>query len=410
MNTIDEIFERAGGYLQLDLKYYVKNASYLISANIVSILFGLLLSIAFARLLSKEVYGQYNYILSIIGIFAIFSLPGMGIAITQAVARGHDRVLIEGTKEKFKWSILGSVAVFLVGIYYYSAGEILLGKCFLIASLFFPFYENFQTFGPFLVGKKEFGKTSKYHSAIQSLSVLTTIFVVYFSRNLILIIIAYLTSFSLLRGYFFVSAVRKVKNDRMDADAITFGKHMSLMNVFSNIATYLDRILLANFLGFEELAIYAFAIVLPEQIKGFMKNIGPLTLPKLAVMDEKTIKKEMRRRFVQLAILTAIIIVVYILCAPFIYKIMFPQYIESIFYSRIFMLSFISAPTVLITTLFQSKKKKKELYIFNITQSFFLIATLSVLIPFYGIMGAIIARILMRLFGLILVLILFKKF
>lgn len=410
MDKIDKIIERLGHYMHLDAKYYVKNLSYLICANIVSVLFALLLSIAFANFVSKEVYGQYSYILSILGVLAVFTLYGMNIAITQAVARDRDGVFIEGTKERFKWSIFGSIAIFGVGMYYLLNNSILLGKSFMVASLIFPFFYSFQTFSAFLSGKKLFGKLSMYQSIATTFSALITILVIYFSRDLVFILIASLVSHSLFGGYFFNLSRKMAKNDDIDNASISFGKHMTLIAAISDVSLNIDKILLANFLSFEELAIYAFAIALPEQIKSSAKNIATLLLPKLSVMDENLIRNIMIKRFVQLTIFAVLIIVVYIVCAPFIYETLFPTYTESIFYSQIFMLSFITIPSLLITTTFKAKMRKKELYIFNICSPIVLTIMLFVLIPSYGIMGAIIARVLTRLFGLIVILVLFREF
>ena len=203
-----------------DLGYYIENSFYLSLSQGISIVFGLLLSISFARLLTKEMYGQWNYIFSVIGLLAILTLPGMNTSITQAVARGHDGVLIEGTKERFKWSILGSIAVFVVGVYYFRMGSVIVGKCLMISSLFLPFFQNFQTYIAFLSGKKQFDKVSMYRDVTQIISVLVTVLVIYFSRNLILILFANLLSLSLLGGYFFSRSLKDIKDGDEDKEAI----------------------------------------------------------------------------------------------------------------------------------------------------------------------------------------------
>ena len=106
-DRITGLIDKLGSYVHLDLRYYIRNLSYITAGQLVGAGFSVLLSIAFARLLTKDLYGQWNYILAIMGILAIFSLPGMNTAIVQAVARGHDRVSIDGTKEKFGGAFWG---------------------------------------------------------------------------------------------------------------------------------------------------------------------------------------------------------------------------------------------------------------------------------------------------------------
>ncbi|MGB2878349.1 MAG: oligosaccharide flippase family protein, partial [Dehalococcoidales bacterium] len=95
---IISVIGKIGKGLDVDLGYYIKNNSYLITAQGVIFLSGLASSVVLARLLSKEAYGQYNYFFSILGILAISSLPGMTAAIIHAVANGRDWILVQSTK------------------------------------------------------------------------------------------------------------------------------------------------------------------------------------------------------------------------------------------------------------------------------------------------------------------------
>jgi len=79
-----------GQFLGQEDNYFLTQGSYLSIGHVISIICGFLLSIAFARFLPKEIYGQYRYILSVVAILAIFTLPGLKTAITQAVARGFE--------------------------------------------------------------------------------------------------------------------------------------------------------------------------------------------------------------------------------------------------------------------------------------------------------------------------------
>ena len=204
MDKIRKIFDSLSKFFHLDIGYYIKNSFYLTFAQVVSTGIGLLLSITFTRLLTKELYGQWNYIFSILGFFAILTLPGLNTAVTQSVARGKDKVLIEATKVRFKWSVLGSLALFTIGIYYFVKGNVSLGKYIIIASLFLPFYHNLQIYTSFLSGKRQFKKQAKYPVIIQIVSVSITISVIYLSKNLTLILISNLLSVVLMRGIFFL--------------------------------------------------------------------------------------------------------------------------------------------------------------------------------------------------------------
>jgi len=73
-----------------------KHGSYLMSEDIISIIASFFLFVAFAKLLPKEIYGQYRYILSIMTIITV--LP----AVVQGVARSYEGVLKNAFKTKLK--------------------------------------------------------------------------------------------------------------------------------------------------------------------------------------------------------------------------------------------------------------------------------------------------------------------
>lgn len=400
-DRIVSVIDKLGNYVHLDLRYYIRNISFLTFAQVVTVGCGVLSSVAFARLMPKEVYGQYNYILAIIGALAIFSLPGMNTAIAQAVARGHDRVLVEGTKERFKWSVLGSIALFGVGIYYFLNDSTLLGKSFMISSLVFPFFENFQTYGAFLSGKKQFGKAAKYEAIAKVISTSVTVLVIYFSRNLLLILAAYLVSFSLVRAYFFKLTAGNMKNESNDEGAIPFGKKMTGVNALGVISGQGDMIIVGALLGFSELAIYAIARGFQGITRALMGYIAGLSMPKLAVMKEKQAYAAVKKRYGYLVLVTAIVAGISITLSPYLIPFVYSQqYAESVLYAQILLASSIfGTPTLIfLKALFPAQRKVKEILQLEIAHIVFRTGILIVLILNFGLLGLVLTKLITALF------------
>jgi len=401
---IGRYINRLSSFFQLDLDYYIKNSFYLIMTRGVMMACGLLLSVTFARLVSQEMYGQWNYILSIIGICVILTLPGMNIAITQSVATGHDRVLFEGTRQKFKWSVLCVLAMAGVGLYYLIAGQDELGKAFLIASLFSPFYHNFEVYTAYFSGKKQFDVMARYQVITQVIAVLITVLVIFFSRNLMAIVIAYLFSLSLLRGYFFRNALRRATGQKSDPSAIAFGNHMTITQVPALARDQYDKIIIALFLSFSDLAVYSIALAFSEMLSPLRSIIAALIFPKLARMDRETAYAEVRKRWPLVIAGFAVIGGVLIALCPYILTFLYSQkYAASVLYAQLLIVSVIvSAPELVINkALFPSQRKIKDLYKLQISSSVVGIALVTVLVKYYGLMGAVIALILVRGFSLV---------
>ena len=68
-------------------------------------------------LLTKEVYGQYQFVLSVLSLASVAALPGMRPAIVRAVAKGFDSTYKAALKLIFKRSLLGSVGILIFTIY-----------------------------------------------------------------------------------------------------------------------------------------------------------------------------------------------------------------------------------------------------------------------------------------------------
>lgn len=390
MDRLNGLLDQFEKYFQLDIRYYIKNSSYLIIDQVVSMGFSVLLSIAFARLVTQDLYGQWSYVLSIMGILTIFSLPGISTAINQAVARGYDRVLIEGTKVRFKWSVLGSIAIFGVGTYYFLTDSSLLGKCLMITSLFFPFFENLKGYSTFLSGKKQFSQVAKYDIITQAISVPVTILIIYLSRNLILILITYLLALCLIRGYFFSLTLKNVKNASDDKEAIPFGKRMTLTEIPGMISSYGDQIIIGILLNFPDLAVYSIALGASNFVRYLVDPIASLTFPKLSQMDEKEAYAAVRKKYIYVVIGMVVVVGISALLYPYLIPFLYSQkYVASVLYSQILLAGLIFGipNTVLTKALFPSQKEAGKILKFEIVRIVIRTPLLVVLTLRFGLIG-----------------------
>ena len=101
------ILKKSEKYTKTDMTYMAKGGFWLTFAQVISSISSLLLTLAFASMVTKEVYGTYKYIFSLFALLSIPTLSGMGTAITQSVARGFEGSVIPAFKEKIKWGALG---------------------------------------------------------------------------------------------------------------------------------------------------------------------------------------------------------------------------------------------------------------------------------------------------------------
>jgi len=396
-------------YTKTDMVYLAEGGFWLTFGQIISTIASFLLAIAFANLLSKETYGIYKYILSLTGLLAIPTLSGINTAVIQAVARGYEGSLIPALKTKVKWGLWGGLTSIILAGYYYFQGDTTLTLCFLIAAIFLPFMDSLVVYSSLLNGRKLFKISTKYDIITQVIAVAAMMVTLFLTNNIFLIIFVYFIPHTLLRFIFLKITLKKFRpNKKEDSKTISYGKHLSLMGVFDAIASQIDKILIFHYLGAIELAIYAFAVVPIDQIKGLFKNIHLLALPKFSQRTTEEIKKTIFKKILKLGLTIFIIVIIYIFIAPFVFKIFFPQYLKSVSYSQIYAISLIAITVMLPIAALQSKSAKKELYQLNIYSSIIQIIVLLLFIYFYGLWGAIIARVLARFISLGIAFSLFK--
>ena len=393
------LLNKASGFLGIDLTYVLKGGSYLTLGNFAAVFSNFILAFFFARLLPKEVYGTYSYILAWISVFGIFALPGMDRAVIQSVSNDFESSLILGLKKKIKYGSLGTLAALLLGAYYFYNGNPVLAWAFFVGAVFIPFINSFQIYNAYLLGKKEFKTQMLYLILSQLFIALILITAIFLTQNIVYLVGIYLLANLIPSLIFFLRTklIAKLTGPK-DPGIISFAKHLSLINVVSTISGYLDQFLAFHFLGPANLATYTFAVAPPEQIKGLFQSIPDLALPKFSERSEEDLKKTIKRKSIILFIFAALVVGIYILLAPWFYKIFFPRYLDSVFLSQIFALSMLNTPATFIIPALTAHKKIKKLYWFNIISPVFQILIMTILTPLYGLIGLILARIIARTF------------
>ncbi len=280
-----------GNKIGLDLPYFIKNGFWVMMRQVVGSIGGLLLSVVFARLATQEVFGQYQFVLSILSIVSILSIPGLNTALVRSVARGYDGDYRKVVRISFLWSLLGIPVLLGVGGYYYLYQSHPLGIALMISSIFFPFFYAPNTWDSFLQGKSRFDVSAKYSSIQIAINTVATIGIIFFSRdNLIPIIIVYLISYTFFNGYYFWKSSRYISNNKKSKDVVKYGWFLTKVGAAGLLIDYIDRIIL-GVVNIKILAIYAVALNLIVAIKNVIKGLFALTFPKFSKTNAKPSRK-----------------------------------------------------------------------------------------------------------------------
>ncbi len=359
------------------------------------------LAIAFAHFLTKEAYGQYKYILSIAGLLGTITLTGLPSAVMRAISQGYDGTLSYAFWKNIRWSAISALAAALLGGYYFYKGNNSLGISMLFVGSLWPFFQSSNLYNSYLVAKKDFKRNAIYFEIIGNIfPILALLLTMTQTGNPTWLVATYLVSNTFI-GLILYRRVISIYAPRgpIDEHALGYSKHLSFMGILSGIAAHLDQILVFQYIGAAELAIYNFATAIPNQAKGPLKGLSTLMFPKFVERDEKEIQSGMNHKYLVMFMAGLALTIVYICAAPYIFYYLFPQYTDSIIYSQIFALSFLSITFNPADVYLSAKKKIHEQYIGTLTNAVIQIIMTFVAIINWGLLGLIIARVAVRMLG-----------
>ncbi len=397
-------------YTRTDMVYLAKGGFWLTAEQVVTSLAGIILAIAFANLLPKETYGVYRYVLSLVGILSVFSLTGMNTAIVRTVAQGNEGVLASVLGTRLRWGVLGGVVSLGLAGFYFLNHNITLIFCFLIAAVFLPFMDSLTIYESFWEGKKLFRMRASYNILVRVAAVIILVITLILTKNLVLILLAYFCSYTFLRLICFLATLKKSFSHHKDLETISYGKHLSIMNIMGMVSAQADKVLLWYFLGPVSLASYVLALAPVDNIGSLFKNLFPLSLPKFSEQPLKAIQATLFKKITKLFLMIIPLGGLYIILAPWIFKFFFPAYTEAIPYSQFYIIAIlIMIPQVPLGAVLAAKMRKKELYIVKFTSPLAEIFLLLILLPLYGIWGAIMSAIFTQVINFALLLFLLKR-
>ncbi len=398
-NKIKIWLEKAGEKTKIDFLYWGKSGFWLNLRQIISSASGLILSIAFANLIPKEVFGLYKYAISTAGILLIFSLSGANTAFLQAVSRGKEGDLKNIVKNRIKWSIFGSIiSLFIAGYYYFFEINPTLSISFLGLSIILPFLDSFGVYSSLFLGRKNFKTLSLFHIFEVLISFFALLLTAIFLKNAIALVFVFLLSHSIIKYLLHRRTIKKYPpNNERSEGILKFSKHLTAIQIINQVAKQIDKVLAFNFVGPIGLALYSFATSPVENINSLLGFIPQSLFPKFAQQSFEKIKSNFFRKFIILLIPTIAIMIGYIFLAPFIYKIFFPQYLDATPLSIIYSISFLNIVPAIVRPAFQSHKKIKELYQLDIISSSIRVIILFLGVYFFGLIGLVVAHVSGRL-------------
>ncbi len=396
---------KLGQYTKIDIVYLTKNGFWSGLNQIISSLLVLFLSVIFGHFLPKEIYGNYKFILSVATVIGSFGLTGMGTSIVQAIAKGEKPDMNKAIKTSLKWGGITIGLSLIVSIYYYLNHNEIVAISLIVAGLGNTIISAYNLYMAILNGHHDFKSLTKLSALSQLITTFGIILVTLYKpsvTNLVIVNFLLMGIMSIINFYISRNKYPIIPDHSQESTlTLNHGKHLSFINAFNAAVNQIDKILIFHFLGAGGLAIYSFAIAIPEQIRGAYKNLFSVALPKLSA-KKTDLKQKLHEYNIKLTIITALIIVIYVIVSPWLYRFLFPQYMDSVLYSQLYIVSLITIPGIFFfNTFFSINRQFKVLYQITFIVNICTIILSFILIVRYGIIGAIIENTITWLVNLL---------
>jgi O-antigen/teichoic acid export membrane protein len=386
---------------RLDFTYLVNGGFWLTVSQSASVISVLSISFVFANYVDQADYGVYKYIIALSAIFSLFSLTGISQSLVQAASQNHLPFL----RTSFRASLLFGLSITFIGtasaVYYFLNNNMTLALGCIVIALFKPIINSSQLIIPYMQGVRMFSTLAKLQILRIAATTATLLPVIFFTNNIIYMVAAYFIPNAVISVSIYLLGSQKVPYLKGSPPSIyqkymSYARHTSIRNVLTGFSYTLDKILAFHYLGATELAVYAFAIAIPEQLKGIFKNLSVLILIKFTGYNMERIKKGMLKKSLLLGSILMTLTILYIAVAPVIYNLLFPNYADSILISQIFALSFPAMVAIFPVEALKSQMHERDLHILNTSTAVVLIIAVYIGITQFGLIGLIIGRVIVR--------------
>jgi O-antigen/teichoic acid export membrane protein len=384
-------------------KALVGNVSALFSLRVLQRVMGLVSTYVLVRVLSQSDYGVYGYVLTVAELLAVFALPGMNNAVTQSAARGYYGTYKKAVPLSLSCSLAGVLVLVGMGIWHGLQGDYFF-YIFYFAAALFPFAKGLRQWANLKAGREEFRSYSK----IESIATITTYILIIAGALIfpgkvlvpVLIVLAVpgMQNIILTFSSFRTSEIRD-KDAQAEEGSIAYGIKTTLWQLFGFIANRIDKILIFTFLSPASLAIFLAAERIPELSKSLLQDVGAVLAPRFAKTENYGYELERKIRLVGWASLIAMLLAALIVLPYLISFIFGEQYMEAVIYSQVMLVTVGFATSAMLRMRYiSSRLDERSFRDVTVSMSLVRIAMSAVLIPLYGIAGAVISTVIYRLY------------
>jgi O-antigen/teichoic acid export membrane protein len=370
-----------GQRIGFDAHGIAKDSALMTLAHIFSMLKGVVTGYLVTRLFPQEMYGSYRFALSIVGTLSFLSIPGFASTLATHIAQKKEKAHVSSALRIYAlWCLGSSLLIASSVIFVWYKGRVELWPLLLVAAILFtPNSVGTNSFGALVRGENRFDTGFKITAISNVLQIIFVLLMLWLHQSPLLLLLCTTGISSMVYAF---TVLKKAAQ-------------LSLVSIPTTLSWYADGLLVSYYFGLSQLALLSVAYLIPEQVKVWTKEIFPIAYARSAAGNDSPEKRATLRKIVGIGTLFfALGIGLYWVLSPIFLPMLFPQYATSdlVFLSSIAATTLIVGPATLFPQYLEARGKIKELHWCTWSASLAYVLSLLLLVPTYGVLGAILSR------------------
>ncbi|MEK7549630.1 MAG: oligosaccharide flippase family protein [Patescibacteria group bacterium] len=282
-----------GQKVGFDAEYFFKNGFWVTLRYIFITGLGISLSVAFARLASKELYGQYQFIIAFIAFFSFLSLPGLNVVTLREAVHGNMSALRQAVQKSFFWGIGISVISVLYGAYLVLTGGPHLGFALMAGGVIAPFFYAPNNWYVFYEGRLDFRSSTVRIIITQILLFLFMFAGLFFHLSILFLVVFYFAIQAFLNIYFYTEVSKQIEKVSTQVLDMRFALLATFQKFSWSLSESLQIFIIAFLYGFEMLAVFQVAYLLIAAFSGFVGAFSSLYFPLIMKKERVLVGKSL---------------------------------------------------------------------------------------------------------------------
>lgn len=352
--------------------------------------------VVLSNVLEAHTFGKTRFLAAVLGIFAFFSLPGIGPVVLQQMPiyskHGFKLALIV----QLKWGVGAAIGAALFALIFSLQGDADLARAFIISGILAPLANLYLMPGTALAGLQQFKKKALYDGLIISSVVLAAWYGAVTTGTVSGTMLWYFGVQSLvtISALYFVSK-HLTRTDEpsfnIEFDA-KYGKQLTLFQLPFALLPALEKVLIFVLLGPVALAAFIIAFLPIEHIKNAYRNA--LQFYVLPQLQSSLTEIGSLKHWIFLALLLSLgSIVAIIVFAFFLLPVVFSGFEDVRSFMLLSAIIPLTLPSYIFILKFLSERSIGRLYSYSIITVIIDILAFTILTSMFGLPGAVTAKI-----------------